>query len=64
MKEQFRTNILSFLEWLKPEKWRRYKIFKILMQFQKNSNISETVRVTKILQETRNVQNDFLHPVD
>jgi len=31
--------------------------------FQKKSNISETVRVTKILQETKNVQNDFLHPM-
>jgi len=33
------------------------------MQFQKNSNISKTVKVTKILQETKNVQNNILHSV-
>jgi len=30
----------------------------------KNSYISETVRVMEVLQDTENVQNDFLHPVD
>jgi len=30
----------------------------------KKLNISETVRITDILQETKNVLNDFLHPVN
>jgi len=30
----------------------------------KKSNISETDRVTDILQEIKNVKNDFLYPVD
>jgi len=63
MPEQFKTNILSFLQSLKFQKWRRYGIFKLLMQFpKKKSNISATVRVTKILQETKKAQNYFLHP--
>lgn len=43
----------NFLRTLKPKKQQRYRIFKILMQFQKKSNILETVRVKEILQEAK-----------
>jgi len=41
---------------------RNFQIFYAISK--KNSNISETVRVTKILQETKNIQNGFLRPAD
>lgn len=45
------------LQSLKPQQWRRYIVFKILMQIPKKSNIWKTVRVTEIFQKTIQVQN-------
>jgi len=54
--------LFTIVETPKMAEIQRFQFFSAISQ--KKWNISETVRVTEILQETKNVQNDFLHRVD